>query len=152
MRKTASGTAAAFARSGLRRAKKAVPYSSAVPHIAVLLALLVIGALRLIAADSPAWFGTPLPPPLSDPRKPIMKHDDVFAPLPAQFAHRPGRHDELLDGAVLKQDHKKIIGVSLESLAADDKAWGRRAATLALMNTLEWTAHEMKTAGLKDAR
>ena len=49
------------------------------------------------AADNPAWFGTPGPAPLSDPRKPVMKYDDVFGPLPAHFAHRPGTFDELCD-------------------------------------------------------
>ena len=34
-----------------------------------------------LAAQNAAWFGTPVPPPLSDPRKPIMKHDDAFGPL-----------------------------------------------------------------------
>src|SRR5438445_9276534 len=115
-------------------------------------ALLAAAQQRLPAAENAAWFGTPLPPPLSDPRKPIMKHDDVFAPLPAAFAHRAGKHDELLDGALLKQDHKKIVGFSLESLGAGDKVWGRRAATPAFMHTLEWTVNEFKTAGLTEAR
>jgi hypothetical protein len=128
MRKTASGTA------------KAVPY------------IVVLCALRLFAADSPAWFGTPVPPPLSDPRRPIMKHDDAFAPLPTAFAHRSGKHDELLDGAALKADHRKIVDYSLESLSAGDKVWGRRAATPSFMHTLEWTANEFKIAGLKDAQ
>ena len=103
-------------------------------------------------ANAGPWFGTPLPPPLSDPRKPVMKHDDVFAPLPVAFAHRAGRHDELLDGAALKADQKRIVGFSLESLNAGDKVWGRRAATPAFMHTLEWTVNEFKTAGLKDAK
>ena len=94
---------------------------------------LILVALALVAtvnaAENTAWFSTPVPPPLSDPRQPIMKYDDAFAELPVQFAHRPGRHDELLDGAVLKADHKKVVGFSLESLIAGDKVWGRRAAT-----------------------
>src|SRR6266508_1104687 len=103
------GTAPSFARSGLRRGKKAVPYVLiTVPYV------LMLAALQLFAADSTAWFGTPLPPPLSDPRQPIMKYDDAFAPLPVQFAHRQGRHDELLDGAALKADHKRVVGFSLE--------------------------------------
>jgi hypothetical protein len=115
--------------------------------------LLALGAVAMpIAADNGAWFGTPVPPPVSDPRRPVMKHDDVFGPLPAQFAHRPGRHDELLDSAVLKTDHKKIVGFSLESLNAGDKVWGRRAATPAFMHALEWTVNEFKMAGLKDAK
>jgi hypothetical protein len=81
-----------------------------------------------------------------------MKHDDVFTTLPVAFAHRPGRHDELLDGATVKADHKKIVGFSLESLGAGDKVWGRRASTPAFMRTLEWTVNEFKTAGLKDAK
>jgi len=114
--------------------------------------VIVAASLRLFAADSPAWFGTPVPPPLSDPRRPIMKHDDAFGPLPVQFAHRPGKHDELLDGAALKADHKKIVGFSLESLGAGDKVWGRRAGTPSFMHTLEWTASELTLAGLKDAK
>src|SRR5262245_19306543 len=92
------------------------------------LALVVLPLILVVprAADNTAWFGTPVPPPLSDPRKPIMKHDDAFAVLPTHFAPRAGRHDELLDGAVLKADHRKIVGFSLESLTAGDKIWGRR--------------------------
>ena len=100
---------------------------------------------------STAWFGTPLPPPPSDPRKPVMNYGDGFAPVPAHFAHRAGRPDELLDGAALKRDHRKIVDFSLESLAAGDKIWGRRAATPAFMHTIEWTVGELKAAGLKDA-
>jgi len=104
------------------------------------------------AAETTAWFGTPLPPPLSDPRKPVMKYDDAFAPLPAQFAHRPGKSDELLDCAALKVDQKKIVGFSLESLGAGDKLWGRRAATPSFMHTIEWAVNAFKTSGLKDAK
>ena len=76
-----------------------------------------------------------------------MKYDDAFAPLPAQFAHRPGKSDELLDAAALKADQKRIVGFSLESLGAGDKVWGRRAATPAFMHTIEWTVNEFKTGG-----
>jgi hypothetical protein len=75
------------------------------------LSLLLAACSLSLAAQNTAWFGTPVPPPLSDPRKPIMKHEDAFAPLPAHFAPRPGRHDELLDGAVLKTDQKRIVRV-----------------------------------------
>src|SRR3954468_7094335 len=85
-----------------------------------LIALTLATAVVPATAQNGAWFGTPLPPPLSDPRRPIMKHDDVFAPLPVQSLHRPGRHDELLDGAALKSDQKRIVGFSLESLGAGD--------------------------------
>lgn len=116
------------------------------------------GALLLAAAvagpraqEKTAWFGIPVPPPLSDPRQPVMKYDDVFEPVPFHFAHRPGRFDELLDGAALKKDQKRIVGFSLESLGAGDKVWGRRAATPSFMQTIEWTVNEFKAAGLKNA-
>jgi Peptidase family M28/PA domain len=122
------------------------------PRVRLILFLISIAmAVVPAAAQNGAWFGTPVPPPLSDPRKPIMKHDDVFAPLPVQLAHRPGRHDELLDGAALKADQRKIVGFSLESLGAGDKVWGRRAATPSFMHTLEWAVNQFKTAGLQDA-
>ena len=120
---------------------------------ALALFLAAAAASALSAADDPAtaWFGTPGPAPLSDPRRPVMKYDDVFAPLPAHFTHRPGRFDELLDAAALKADQKKIVGFALESLGAGDAVWGRRAATPAFQHTIEWTVSELKAAGLKDA-
>ncbi len=114
-----------------------------------------LGARRLqpsVGAQGTAWFGTPGPAPLSDVRKPVMKYDDVFAPLPTHFPHRQGRFDELLDAAALKADQKKIVGFSLESLGAGDKVWGRRAATPAFRHTIEWTVSELEAAGLKDAK
>jgi len=117
-----------------------------------LLMLIAATVAMPAAADSPAWFGTAGPAPLSDPRQPIMKYDDVFEALPAQFTHRAGKFDELLDAAALKADQKRIVGFSLESLGAGDKVWGRRAATPAFMHTLEWTVSELKAAGLKDAK
>jgi len=120
---------------------------------ALMLTVVIAAAIAMPnAADSPAWFGTPRPPPLSDPRKPVMRYDDAFAPLPAQFSHRPGKFDELLDAAALKAAQKKIVGFSLESLGAGDALWGRRAATPAFMHTIEWTVSELKAAGLKDAK
>ena len=122
-------------------------------------ACVALGAvcLTLIAASaqSPAWFGTALPPGLSDPRQPIMRYDDAFMPPPVggvAFSHRDGKPDALLDGAALKRDHKRIVGFSLESLNAGDKVWGRRAATPSFMQTIEWVVNEFKTAGLKDAK
>jgi len=118
----------------------------------ILFLLTLAAAAMPIAADDGAWFGTPVPPGASDPRKPVMKYDDVFAPVPVDFAHRPGRGDELLDGAALKKDHRRIVGFSLESLDAGDKVWGRRAATPAFMHVIEWTVNEFKAAGLRDAK
>ena len=115
------------------------------------IAAVAVAALCSLSAQNAAWFGTPLPPPASDPRKPVLKYDDVFAPLPANFAHRPGKSDETLDGAALKQDQAAIVRFSFESLASGDKVWGRRAGTPAFMHTLDWVASTMKSAGLKDA-
>src|SRR5262245_2686799 len=111
-----------------------------------------VAAASIAAQDNTAWFGTPVPPAANDPRKPVMKYDDGYAPIAAQFTRRPGRFDELLDGAALKRDHKTIVGFSLESLAAGDTVWGRRAATPSFMHTIDWTVNELKAAGLKDAR
>src|SRR5262249_17078158 len=120
-------------------------------------AIAVLGIVSATAAFSPgaaenvAWFGTPAPPTVSDPRKPIMKYDDVFAALPVHFAKRSGMPDDLLSGAALKHAHRRIVGFSLESLDAGDMVWGRRAATPSFLHTIEWTVGEMKAAGLSDA-
>ena len=118
----------------------------------ILASAIVAAVARPTGADGTAWFGTPGPAPLSDPRQPIMRYDDAFGPLPARFVARAGKFDELLDAAALKADQKTIVGFSLESLAAGDKLWGRRAATPAFMHTIEWTVKAFKTAGLSDAR
>ena len=110
----------------------------------VVIAVVLASVIRFDAQEKGAWFGTPIPPPMSDPRKPVMKYDDVFAPVPVRFAHRPGKFDELLDGAALKKDQRTIVGFSLESLEAGDKLWGRRAATPAFMHTLEWTVSDLR--------
>ncbi len=117
-----------------------------------LAATLLLTGLTTLAAQSPAWFGTDAPPPASDPRKPVLKYDDAFGPLPARFAIGGAAVDGPLSGAALKSDHRTIVGFSLESLAAGDKLWGRRATTPAFMHALQWTADTMKAAGLQDAR
>src|SRR2546423_11709543 len=99
-----------------------VGVNSVMPPVQLRLSLLVAAVAAMpVAAQSGAWFGTPLPPPLSDPRTPIMKHDDAFGPAPVQATHRTGRHDELLDGTALKTNHKKIVSCSLERLVACEK-------------------------------
>jgi hypothetical protein len=84
-----------------------------------------------------------------------MKYDDVFAALPVHFAKGAGTSDstdERLSGTALKRAQRRIVDFSLESLAAGDKLWGRRAATPSFMHTIEWTVGELKAAGLADAK
>jgi hypothetical protein len=100
-------------------------------------------------AQSPAWLSTPLPPPLSDPTKPVVKYDDVFAPLATNFP-RSDTREVPLDGAALKRDMKTIVGFSLESYAAGDKLWGRRASTPAFFHAMDWAAEQFKAAGIAD--
>ena len=116
-----------------------------------MLVAIAIAAITSVSAQSGPWLDTPTPPPMSDPRMPIMKYDDAFAALPAHFVHRPGRSDDLLNGAALKKDQRTIVGFSLESFAAGDKVWGRRATTPAFMHTIEWVVSTFKQAGLADA-
>jgi hypothetical protein len=119
-------------------------------HTILAAALVFIALISLAAQNTTAWFNTPLPPPASDPRKPILKYDDVFAALPAHFPHRPGHADDVLDGAALKKDQQAIVRFSFESLASGDTVWGRRAATPAFMHTLQWVAATIKSAGVAD--
>ncbi len=113
--------------------------------------LFAVSCCAVSGAENSTWFGTPLPPPLSDPTKPVLGYQDYFPTLSARFPHRPGRHDELLDGTALRQDLRRIVDFSLESFHAGEKLWGRRAATSSFQHTLEWVEREWKAAGLKDA-
>ena len=65
----------------------------------------------------------------------------------------PGGEERFTDlsGARIQRDVEAIVGFSKRSRAAGDKVWGRRAATPAFMETIEWTVNEFKTAGLKNA-
>ena len=118
-------------------------------------ACLAGAAIAAGQANNGPWFATPLPPGLSDPTKPIMKYDDAFSPLAARFPRLPGQHDELdelLGGVGLKKDMKRIVGFSLESYAAGDKVWGRRATTPAFQHAIEWAVEQFKAAGIADAK
>lgn len=108
-------------------------------------------ATRTTSQSGP-WFGTALPPALSDPTKPVMKYDDTVSPIAANFPHVPGRHDELLDGVELKKAMKTIVGFSLESYAAGDKVWGRRSGTPAFLHGIDWAVEQFKIAGIADAK
>ena len=44
----------------------------------LLTAAVCAAALPVTAQSGAPWFGTPLPPPVSDPGKPVMKYDDGF--------------------------------------------------------------------------
>lgn len=81
-----------------------------------------------------------------------MNYDDAFAPIAAHFPHRPGLHDELLDGVELKAAMKTIVGFSLESFSAGDKVWGRRATTPAFLHAIDWAVEQFKAAGISEAR
>ena len=114
--------------------------------------VLLTTVLTATGAENGPWFGTPLPPPLSDPTRPVLTYQDFFPTLAATFPHRPGKHDDRLDGAKLRQDLRTIIDFSLESFRAGEKLWGRRAATASFQHTLEWVDQQWKAAGLKDSR
>src|SRR6266850_4294651 len=60
----------------------------------VVVAVMLASLGRPQAQGSGAWFGTPAPPGVSDPRKPVMNYDDGFAPVPVHFIHRPGRGED----------------------------------------------------------
>ena len=117
-----------------------------IPLAALATACLVFGA------ENGGWFGTGLPKPLSDPTRPALGYEDYFPVPAAQFPQRAGRHDELLGGAALRRDLRRIVDFSLESMRAGDKLWGRRAATPSFQHTLEWTEQEFRAAGLKNVR
>ena len=81
-----------------------------------------------------------------------MKYDDAFAPLPAQFAHRPGRFDELLDARRAEERIRRRSSASRSRASAPATRCGAAARRRRRSCTrIEWTVSEFKTAGLKDA-
>lgn len=103
-----------------------------------------------IALGAPlAWFGLPLPPPLSNPHWPVVKIDQLAPPaiVPAEESS----YRELQGDRILK-DVKTIVGFSRQDFDAGHRAWGRITGFPAAQATIEWAAKQFKQAGLQDVQ
>lgn len=121
----------------------------------VIIRCLAVGSVGLmigapINAHAQAWFGQPLPGPVNDPSKPVVKN--LETDLPHQGLNfPPGQLAPTLAGNRIKQDLRTIVGFSLQSRADGNFLWGRVSGTKAYLDTAKWAVAELKAAGLKDA-
>ncbi len=109
----------------------------------------ILGGTHAALAETTAWFGQTLPPPLSDPSVSVLNHTDDLTALPAKFG--PGPMSPLLNGDALKADLRTIVGFSLKSKAAGDYLWGRVSGTPAYYDAVSWAVSAMKAGGVKDS-
>lgn len=100
-------------------------------------------------ADS-AWFGLPLPGPLTDPDKPVVAVGPTFQTAAPNYP-KPRDPHHVLGGEQLMADVHRIVQFSIESRTAGDAMWGRVSGTPAEVHTVEWTASRLKALGLNDA-
>jgi hypothetical protein len=111
-------------------------------------------ALLMCAAGSAAaqaWFGVPLPPPLTPPDQPTFHAGPAaYGPQPAHVRPKDDAAGAL-SAPKLMADVKTIVGFSLERKAAGDPLWGRISGLPGEARTVEWAVAQLKAAGLKDA-
>jgi hypothetical protein len=104
----------------------------------------------LTAHADGAWFGLPLPGPLSDPDRPVVAVGPTFEAAAPQYP-RPKDPHGVLRGEQLLADVHQIIQFSIESRTSGDAMWGRVSGTPAEVHTVEWVSSRLKALGLKDA-
>lgn len=98
-----------------------------------------------------AWFGLRLPGPETDPVQGVL--DMTRADLPARPTSYPKANDASpLNGRSLYHDVATIVGFSHESRAAGEYLWGRVTGRPAYDRTIDWTATQLRAAGLGDVR
>jgi hypothetical protein len=110
--------------------------------------MLVLAAEALHAAT--AWFGLSIPRGLSDPHRAVVDVSKVNPPA----AQVPAGEDRFVElgGKRIQQDVAKVVGFSQASRAAGDRLWGRVTGFPAAKATLDWTAAQLKSAGMKDVQ
>ncbi len=110
----------------------------------------VVGQVRPAAPVPTAWFGQPLPGPISDGVAPAF--ETLKTDIGAQAAtFGPGPKDPELLGSRIKSDLRTVVGFSLKSKAKGDFLWGRISGTPEYHETVQWAVAELKKAGLTDA-
>jgi hypothetical protein len=94
------------------------------------------------------WFGIALPSGMGDVHKPVVNVKNA-TPAPAKV---PAGEEKFsaLRGAEIYRDVASIVGFSKQSRAAGDKVWGRVTGFPAAKATIDWTAQQLKVAGLSD--
>ena len=100
------------------------------------------------AQESAPWYGKSVPPGLGDVHKPIVNVKNATPP-PATVP--PGEEKfSTLRGSEIYRDVASIVGFSKQSRAAGDKVWGRVTGFPAAKATIDWSAQQLKLAGLSD--
>jgi hypothetical protein len=113
------------------------------------LGVMIWGGGQAALAQSTAWFGQRLPPPVSDPTKSVLDGTMDLPALAAKFG--PGPTSPILSGDKLKADLATLIGFSLKSKEAGDYLWGRNSGTPSYYESVTWIVNNLKAAGVKDA-
>ena len=99
-----------------------------------------------VQAQSAAWFGLPLPGGIGDPHRPVV--DVSKLEVPAAIVPPGEERNRELQGTRIQRDVATIVGFSKQSYAAGDKVWGRVTGFPAAKATVEWSAQQLKKAGL----
>src|SRR5262245_10523496 len=118
-----------------------VLWPAAVGTVAVLVA-----ATSHAQTQSAAWFGLPQPGGISAPHRPVV--DVSKLNVPAAIVPPGEERYRELQGARIRRDVATIVGFSKRSYAAGDKVWGRVTGFPAAKATVEWSAQQLKKAGL----
>lgn len=118
-------------------------------------ALLLSACLAVPASAQPsnAWFGLPLPPPMTPHSLPAIIGDRP--PVPAVVPADEAAFGELR-GERLLRDLREIIDFSVQSLESRElggsQMWGRVSGFPSAEQTVDWAVGEFSEAGIDDIR
>jgi hypothetical protein len=107
--------------------------------------MLSLTASAALASD--AWFGLALPKGIGDPHAPVIDVRQARVP-PARIPPGEGWNREL-EGARIREDVATIVGFSRASRASGERVWGRVTGFPSARKTIEWSAEQLKRAGLQ---
>lgn len=113
-------------------------------------ASLVGASMSAIAQANDAWFGLTLPPGLGDPHRAVV--DVKRANPPALKLPADETRSRELRGERIVKDVAAIVEFSKQSRADGNKVWGRVTGFPSAKATLDWTAKQLRDAGLSNVQ
>jgi Peptidase family M28 len=118
---------------------------------AVAIGLAILPSIRAHATEkNTVWFGIPLPTPLTKVHAPVVDVRNIhLAPALVPAEETAFRQ---LQGARIYKDVGSIVAFSKKSRADGNRVWGRVTGFPSAKATIEWSAKQLRDAGLSDVQ
>lgn len=137
--------------SRLRVSNPRVSKHKVVVGAAIGIGIAIFVSLNVHATEkNTVWFGLPLPTPLTNVHAPVVDVKSVN--LAPALAPKEEASFQELQGAAIYKDVDSIVAFSKKSHAEGNRVWGRVTGFPSAKATIDWSAKQLKDAGLGDVR